>query len=109
MHYTYTYRKTRAQVLEIAAEMVALARSHVEDVEFSAEDALRSDWKFLAELYTVAIKVYTHMYILYMYICLHTHCMYGIDTHATNTRQTHTHTLTHTHTHTGRSDYAQRS
>jgi 2-isopropylmalate synthase len=35
---------------------VALARSHVEDVEFSAEDALRSDWAFLAELYSVAIK-----------------------------------------------------
>jgi isopropylmalate/homocitrate/citramalate synthase len=36
--------------------MVALARSHVEDVEFSAEDALRSEWSFLAELYSVAIK-----------------------------------------------------
>lgn len=35
---------------------MALARSHVEDVEFSAEDALRSDWAFLAELYSVAIK-----------------------------------------------------
>jgi 2-isopropylmalate synthase len=56
IHMEHKLRKTRAQVLEIAAEMVALARSHVEDVEFSAEDALRSDWKFLAELYTVAIK-----------------------------------------------------
>lgn len=42
--------------MAITAEMVALARSHVEDVEFSAEDALRSDWDFLAELYSVAIK-----------------------------------------------------
>ncbi|KAJ1488139.1 2-isopropylmalate synthase [Baffinella frigidus] len=31
-------------------------RPEVEDVEFSAEDALRSDWSFLAELYSVAIK-----------------------------------------------------
>jgi hypothetical protein len=33
----------------MTAEMVAYARSLVEDVEFSAEDALRSDWDFLAQ------------------------------------------------------------
>jgi hypothetical protein len=43
-------RKTREEVLAITAEMVAYARSLVEDVEFSAEDALRSDWEFLAQV-----------------------------------------------------------
>jgi isopropylmalate/homocitrate/citramalate synthase len=42
-------RKTREEVLAMTAEMVAYARSLVEDVEFSAEDALRSDWDFLAQ------------------------------------------------------------
>ena len=56
IHMEHKLKKTRAEVLEITAEMVALARSHTDDVEFSAEDALRSDWAFLAELYSVAIK-----------------------------------------------------
>lgn len=30
--------------------MVTHARSHVDDVEFSAEDALRSDYDFLSEV-----------------------------------------------------------
>ena len=30
--------------------MVTCARSHVDDVEFSAEDALRSDYDFLSEV-----------------------------------------------------------
>ena len=43
-------RKTREEVLKITGEMVAYARSLVEDIEFSAEDALRSDWAFLAQV-----------------------------------------------------------
>lgn len=38
------------QVLDITREMVSHARSHVDDVEFSAEDALRSDYEFLSEV-----------------------------------------------------------
>lgn len=38
------------QVLDITREMVTHARSHVEDVEFSAEDALRSNHDFLSEV-----------------------------------------------------------
>ena len=41
IHMEHKLRKTRAEVLAITAEMVSRARSHVEDVEFSAEDALR--------------------------------------------------------------------
>lgn len=39
-----------SKVLEITRQMVTHARSHVEDVEFSAEDALRSDYNFLSEV-----------------------------------------------------------
>jgi len=56
IHMEHKLKKTREQVLEITAEMVAYAKTFVEDVEFSAEDALRSDWAFLAQVYSVAIK-----------------------------------------------------
>ena len=36
--------------------MVTYARSLCEDVEFSAEDALRSDPEFLYEVYSVAVE-----------------------------------------------------
>jgi 2-isopropylmalate synthase len=49
-HLTFKLRKTRAQVLDEAAEAVRLARRHVDDVEFSAEDATRTDPAFLAEV-----------------------------------------------------------
>jgi 2-isopropylmalate synthase len=50
IHLEYKLKKTRAEVLEIAGEMVAYAKSFVDDVEFSPEDAGRSDPEFL---YTV--------------------------------------------------------
>jgi len=36
---------------------VGFARSLCEDVEFSAEDALRSDPEFLYQVYSVAVEV----------------------------------------------------
>lgn len=56
IHMEHKLRKTREQVLDITRDMVTHARSHVDDVEFSAEDALRSDYNFLSEVYSVAIK-----------------------------------------------------
>jgi 2-isopropylmalate synthase len=50
IHLEYKLKKTRKEVLEIAGEMVAYAKSFVDDVEFSPEDAGRSDPEFL---YTV--------------------------------------------------------
>ena len=46
----------RAAVIEKAAEAVRRARQLVDDVEFSAEDATRSNWSFLAEVYTAVIN-----------------------------------------------------
>eukprot|EP00904_Undaria_pinnatifida_P005742 jgi/Undpi1/2298/HiC_scaffold_13.g05682.m1 len=55
IHMKHKLNKTRAEVLDITHDMVTCARNHVDDVEFSAEDALRSDYDFLSEVYSVAI------------------------------------------------------
>jgi len=49
-HLKYKLRKTRAQVLDEAVEAVRLARRYVDDVEFSAEDATRTEIEFLSEV-----------------------------------------------------------
>ncbi len=56
IHMQYKLRMTRQQVLERVAEMVAYARSLCEDIEFSPEDAGRSDPEFLYEVLAVAIR-----------------------------------------------------
>lgn len=56
IHMQYKLRMTRQQVLDRVAEMVAYARSLCEDVEFSPEDAGRSDPAFLYEVLAVAIR-----------------------------------------------------
>ncbi len=55
IHLEYKLRKTRAEVKAIATEMVAYAKSFANDVEFSPEDALRSDPDFLYEVLEQAI------------------------------------------------------
>merc|ERR1711988_1020379 len=56
IHMEHKLKKTREEVLEITREMVSYARSLCEDVEFSAEDALRSDPEFLYQVYSVAVE-----------------------------------------------------
>ncbi len=55
IHLEYKLKKTRDEVLEIVPEMVAYAKSFVEDVEFSPEDACRSDPEFLYQVLERAI------------------------------------------------------
>ncbi len=55
IHLSYKLKKTRAEVLEIAPEMVAYAKTFVDDVEFSPEDAGRSDPEFLYQVLERAI------------------------------------------------------
>jgi 2-isopropylmalate synthase len=50
IHLEYQLRKTRAEVAQIAEEMVAYAKSFMADVEFSPMDAARSDLDFLYEV-----------------------------------------------------------
>ena len=50
IHLQYKLRKTRDQVLEEAVKAVELARQYVDDVEFSAEDATRTDPDYLEQV-----------------------------------------------------------
>ncbi|HUF24839.1 MAG TPA: 2-isopropylmalate synthase [Vicinamibacterales bacterium] len=50
LHLARKLRMTRAECLEAAARGVARARRYVADVQFSAEDATRSDRAFLCEV-----------------------------------------------------------
>jgi 2-isopropylmalate synthase len=55
IHLEYKLRKSRADVLKIAPEMVAYAKSFVDDVEFSPEDAGRSDPEYLYQVLEAVI------------------------------------------------------
>ena len=56
IHLEHKLRKTRREVLKMARDGVRLARSLTEDVEFSAEDATRSDMNYLCEVLAVAVE-----------------------------------------------------
>jgi 2-isopropylmalate synthase len=55
IHMEYKLRMTRQQVLEAAEQAVRLAKKLTSRVEFSAEDATRSDWDFLVEVTKVVV------------------------------------------------------
>ena len=55
LHLARKLRMTRAECLEAATQGVARARQYVEDVQFSAEDATRSDREFLCEVIDAVI------------------------------------------------------
>ena len=55
VHMEYKLRMTREEVLQTISDMVAYAKAKCDDIEFSAEDASRSEWAFLAQCYTNAI------------------------------------------------------
>ncbi len=55
IHMQYRLRKSPQEILEYAVEAVRLAKSKTGDVEFSAEDASRSDVDFLAQVFTRVI------------------------------------------------------
>jgi 2-isopropylmalate synthase len=50
IHLKYKLKKSRQQVLDEAVSAVELARSYVDDVEFSAEDATRTDLDYLEQV-----------------------------------------------------------
>ncbi len=55
IHMEHKLRMSREQVLAEVDRAVRQARGHCDDVEFSAEDATRSDWDFLVEVFSVAV------------------------------------------------------
>ena len=56
LHMAAKLKITREQALEQIAEMVALARTYCDNVEFSPEDATRTDPDFLVKVCEVAIQ-----------------------------------------------------
>jgi len=55
IHIEKKLRKTRDEVVELAVSAVKLARKYVDDVEFSCEDASRSDFDFMVKIITAVI------------------------------------------------------
>jgi 2-isopropylmalate synthase len=56
LHLAAKLKITREQALDQIAEMVALARTYSDDIEFSPEDATRTDPDFLVQVCEVAIE-----------------------------------------------------
>jgi 2-isopropylmalate synthase len=56
IHMQYKLKKKPDEVVEMAVAAVKLARNLCPEVEFSAEDATRSDWEFLSRLFGEVIK-----------------------------------------------------
>ncbi|MCS7163984.1 MAG: 2-isopropylmalate synthase [Thermodesulfovibrio sp.] len=56
IHLKYKLRMDRDQVIEAAVRAVKKARQYTDDVEFSAEDATRSDWDYLCKVIEEVIK-----------------------------------------------------
>jgi 2-isopropylmalate synthase len=55
IHLQYKLQKTREEVLEMACQAVRMARRFTDDVEFSAEDATRTDLDYLVQVITAVI------------------------------------------------------
>ncbi|MFN3323242.1 MAG: 2-isopropylmalate synthase [Bryobacteraceae bacterium] len=56
IHLKYKLKKSRQQVLDEAVAAVELARRYVDDVEFSAEDATRTDPDYLEEVSRAVVE-----------------------------------------------------
>jgi 2-isopropylmalate synthase len=56
IHLKYKLRKSRTEIIQQVGESVAYARSLCPTVEFSAEDATRSDWDYLSCVCDVAVQ-----------------------------------------------------
>ena len=55
IHMEYKLKMSRDKVLSMAEESVRYAKQFIEDIEFSAEDASRSNWDFLCQVYARVI------------------------------------------------------
>ena len=56
IHMKYKLKVTREEIMEMVSESVAYASKLCPDVQFSAEDACRSDREFLTRVFETAIK-----------------------------------------------------
>jgi len=56
IHMEYKLKKSSDEVLKMAVEAVTYAKTFTDDVEFSPEDACRSDMSFLIEILTACVE-----------------------------------------------------
>ena len=56
IHLEYKLQKTREEVLVMTRNAVRLAANYASEIEFSAEDATRSDIDFMCEVFSVAVE-----------------------------------------------------
>lgn len=56
IHLEYKLKKTRDEVKEMTRTAVRLARENADEVEFSAEDATRSEVEYLCEILHIAVE-----------------------------------------------------
>jgi len=56
LHLEYKLKLSRQQALDLCGESVRLARSLCDDIEFSPEDATRSDRDYLVEMVRIAVE-----------------------------------------------------
>ncbi len=56
IHLEYKLKKTRAEVIEMTRKAVQRARDFAEEIEFSAEDATRSDVVYLCDVFSAAVE-----------------------------------------------------
>jgi 2-isopropylmalate synthase len=56
IHMKYKLKKNSAEVLKMAVKAVKYAKTFTDDVEFSPEDACRSDMSYLSEILTAVIE-----------------------------------------------------
>ncbi len=56
IHLTHQLGKTREEILELSQSMVARAKKHLDDVEFSPMDATRADRRFIHSILEAAIE-----------------------------------------------------
>src|SRR3989475_11548427 len=56
IHLEYKLKRTRTEVIEMTRQAVRMARDLAEEVEFSAEDATRSDLEYLCQVFDAAVE-----------------------------------------------------
>ena len=56
IHLEYKLKKSREEVLEMTRNGVRTAKKYADEIEFSAEDATRSDPEFVCEIFRVAME-----------------------------------------------------
>ena len=74
------------QVIDAAVKAVKIAKEYTDDVEFSAEDAVRSDLDFLAKIFTAVIEAGATTINIPRYLSATPSLPYGTSVSATSSK-----------------------